>query len=201
MPRAGSKHPLAHRCQLWKEKLKVQHFQSFCFLPQISDQVSAQVRDEVRTQVYGNQMVRGGTSTETAPPESLLQWLSQRYVSGTEMQAELSSLELRVLQNISQQLEQYRGEDAAGDSTGIVITQKVGRGGLTDNHMWSDSLLKSFTHLLSLPGCTRDCRGRSASVLSGQNQHGGLRSGVWRLKSAAYCNFQTDRNKEINITC
>lgn len=73
-------------------------------------------------------MVRGGTSTETAPPESLLQWLSQYYVSGTEMQAALSSLELRVLQNISQQLEQYRGEDAAGDSTGIVLTQKVRKG-------------------------------------------------------------------------
>nr|XP_046233302.1 SUN domain-containing protein 1-like isoform X6 [Scatophagus argus] len=87
----------------------------------ISEQVSAQVHEEVRTLVYN----AGGL------PESLLQWLSQRYVSGAELQASLASLELSILQNISLQLERRRSEETvreavlhAARSAGAVVTQE-----------------------------------------------------------------------------
>ncbi|XP_070846870.1 SUN domain-containing protein 1-like [Chaetodon trifascialis] len=94
----------------------------------MSEQVSAQVREEVRTLVYGNQLtVRGGARDGTAGlPESLLQWLSQWYVSGADLQASLASLELSILQNISLQLEQRRAEETAGEAdpgaTGAAVT-------------------------------------------------------------------------------
>ncbi|TKS89308.1 SUN domain-containing protein 1 [Collichthys lucidus] len=76
----------------------------------ISEQVSAQVREEVRTLFYGNQLtVRDGSSGDgVGLPESLLRWLSQRYVSGADLQAALASLELSILQNVSLQLDQRR---------------------------------------------------------------------------------------------
>lgn len=79
----------------------------FC---QISEQVSAQVHEEVRTLFYGNQLtVRDGSSGDAVGlPESLLRWLSQRYVSGADLQAALASMELSILQNVSLQLDQRR---------------------------------------------------------------------------------------------
>ncbi|XP_027132923.1 SUN domain-containing protein 1 isoform X6 [Larimichthys crocea] len=76
----------------------------------ISEQVSAQVHEEVRTLFYGNQLtVRDGSSGDAVGlPESLLRWLSQRYVSGADLQAALASMELSILQNVSLQLDQRR---------------------------------------------------------------------------------------------
>lgn len=65
-------------------------------------------------------------------PESLLQWLSQQYVSGADLQASLASLELRILQNISLQLEQRRSEETvreavlhAAEAAGASVTHEV----------------------------------------------------------------------------
>ncbi|TDG97663.1 hypothetical protein EPR50_G00210200 [Perca flavescens] len=85
----------------------------------ISEQVSARVREEVRVLVYGNQLSpAGGTSRDDGGlQESLLQWLSRRYVSEADLQVALSSLERSVLQNISLQLEElkkHRGEGTGG---------------------------------------------------------------------------------------
>nr|XP_020444389.1 SUN domain-containing protein 1-like isoform X7 [Monopterus albus] len=79
----------------------------------ISVQVSTRVREEVRALVYGNQLtVGGGASGEnTRPPESLLQWLSQQYVSGADLQTALATLEFSILQNISLQLGQQRSNE------------------------------------------------------------------------------------------
>ncbi|KAL7373062.1 hypothetical protein ABVT39_026628 [Epinephelus coioides] len=102
-------------------------------IPQtISEQVSAQVREEVRVLLYGNQLTAGGgTSADTGLPESLLQWLSQQYVSGADLQASLASLELSILQNISLQLEQHRSEESvreavlhATEAAGAPVTQE-----------------------------------------------------------------------------
>lgn len=41
-------------------------------------------------------------------PESLLHWLSQRYVSSPDLQALLASLEMSILRNVSLQLEHSR---------------------------------------------------------------------------------------------
>lgn len=71
------------------------------FLPQISAQVSAEVRKELQTLFFGS----GGTGEL---PESLLHWLSQRYVSSPDLQALLASLEMSILRNVSLQLERSR---------------------------------------------------------------------------------------------
>ncbi|XP_045891599.1 SUN domain-containing protein 1-like [Micropterus dolomieu] len=102
----------------------------------ISAHVSAQVREEVRTLVYGNQLaVRGGVSgdDDAGLPESLLLWLSQQYVTGADLKASLASLELSILQNISLQLEQRRSEEtvreavlhATGAAGAAVTTEDV----------------------------------------------------------------------------
>lgn len=78
--------------------------------------------------------MRSGAPADAAgPPESLLQWLSQRYVSEADLQASLASLELSILQNISLQLEQRRSEDAVSEAVlhaaraaGAAVTQEVG---------------------------------------------------------------------------
>lgn len=79
-------------------------------------------------------MVGGGSSGDAASfPESLLQWLSQQYVSGADLQAALASLELSILQNVSLQVEQWHSEKAvrevvlnATGAAGAFVTQEVG---------------------------------------------------------------------------
>ncbi|XP_069543845.1 SUN domain-containing protein 1-like [Brachyistius frenatus] len=84
----------------------------------ISGQVSAQVREEVRALVYGNQLTAGG---DAGLPRSLLQWLSQRYVSAADLQGALVSLQRSVLDNVNLQLEQRCGEEAVREGTGVTL--------------------------------------------------------------------------------
>ncbi|XP_059180179.1 SUN domain-containing protein 1-like isoform X2 [Centropristis striata] len=116
---------------------------------QVSAQVSAQVREEVRALLYGNQLMAagGGASGEEAAglPESLLQWLSQQYVSGDDLQASLAALELSILQNVSLQLEQHRGEEAvreavlhAAGAAGAAVTEE-------DVHLIVNNALRLFS--------------------------------------------------------
>lgn len=80
----------------------------FCVsFSQISAQVSSQVRKELQALFFG-----GGVSGEEQGevPESLILWLSQRYVSTPDLKASLSSLELSILRNVSLQLEQNRAQ-------------------------------------------------------------------------------------------
>ncbi|XP_075880330.1 SUN domain-containing protein 1 isoform X7 [Nelusetta ayraudi] len=65
----------------------------------ISAQVSSQVRKELQALFYGS----GDAGGEL--PESLLLWLSQRYVSTPDLRASLAALEMNILKNVSQQLE------------------------------------------------------------------------------------------------
>lgn len=65
--------------------------------------------------LYGSQLVvRDGATPDGAPnsPESLPEWLSQRYVSNFDLQNALSSLELGLLQNISLLVGRRRGESS-----------------------------------------------------------------------------------------
>lgn len=97
---------------------------------QISGEVSARVQEQVRSLVYGNQLTPGGDAATL--PESLLQWLSQRYISSTDLQAALASLEQSLLHNISMRLAQRHNEETvkeavlhtAGDA-GATVTQEV----------------------------------------------------------------------------
>ncbi|XP_060951300.1 uncharacterized protein LOC133028122 [Limanda limanda] len=66
----------------------------------ISEQVSVQVREELRVLVNGNRVRAAGGGDSDGLPESLLQWLSQQYVSRADLQVALSTLERSLLQNI-----------------------------------------------------------------------------------------------------
>ncbi|XP_063749547.1 SUN domain-containing protein 1-like isoform X2 [Eleginops maclovinus] len=90
----------------------------------VSETVSAQVREEVRVLLYGNQLtVGGGASEDSAPSQPLLQWLQQQCVSEADLQEALSSVELRVLQNISLQHGEGGGcED--GVTGGETVTEE-----------------------------------------------------------------------------
>ncbi|XP_034426336.1 SUN domain-containing protein 1-like isoform X13 [Hippoglossus hippoglossus] len=110
----------------------------------ISEQVSAQVREEVRALVYGNQVtVAGGGDSDTLP-ESLLQWLSQQYVSRADLQVALSSLERSILQNIKLQLVQHRNEEVRE-----TVLQTTGTAGDTvtpeDVHVIVKNALRLFS--------------------------------------------------------
>uniref|UniRef100_UPI003AACB371 SUN domain-containing protein 1-like n=1 Tax=Centroberyx gerrardi TaxID=166262 RepID=UPI003AACB371 len=85
----------------------------------ISAQVSAQVREELRSLFYGNQLTTGGEASgdPAAVPDSLLRWLSERYVSGADLHAALASLELGILRNVSRQLERRGGEKTSCTET------------------------------------------------------------------------------------
>lgn len=74
-------------------------------------------------------MVRDRPSAEAAgPPQSLLQRLSQQYVSKAEVQASLVALELNLLQNISLELQQHPVREDILPSSGAAVTQEVSRG-------------------------------------------------------------------------
>lgn len=87
--------------------------------PQISAQVSSQVRKELQALFYGN-----GAAGEL--PESLLLWLSQRYVSTPDLQASLAALEMNILRNVTQQLELQHTETLdKAESHAKVMLQTV----------------------------------------------------------------------------
>lgn len=81
----------------------------------------------MRALVYGNQLTVGGGQNQG--PESLLQWLSQQYVTESDLQAALASLERSLLQDVAQQLQQRFSEDTVRrvvlDTAGASVTQQV----------------------------------------------------------------------------
>ncbi|GAA6214065.1 SUN domain-containing protein 1 [Lates japonicus] len=88
----------------------------------ISAQVSSQVRKELQLLFFGS----GGSGEEQGEvPESLIHWLSQRYVSTPDLQASLAALELSILRNVSLQLELNRAQtlgEAESQAKSIVST-------------------------------------------------------------------------------
>nr|XP_046270299.1 SUN domain-containing protein 1 isoform X9 [Scatophagus argus] len=84
----------------------------------ISAQVSSQVRKELQALFFGS-----GGSGEV--PESLIHWLSERYVSTPDLQALLASLEMNILRNVSLQLELNRAQtlgEAESQAKAIIQT-------------------------------------------------------------------------------
>lgn len=83
--------------------------------------MSSQVRKELQALFYGG----AGSEGEQEVPESLIYWLSQRYVSTPDLQAALASLELGILRNVSLQLEMNRAQtlgEAESQAKSIVQT-------------------------------------------------------------------------------
>ncbi|XP_071329768.1 SUN domain-containing protein 1 isoform X2 [Trachinotus anak] len=89
----------------------------------ITAQVSSQVRKELQALFFGS----GGSGDEQGEvPESLIYWLSQRYVSTPDLQASLASLELSILRNVSLQLELNRAKTLGeAESQAKTIVQTV----------------------------------------------------------------------------
>ncbi|XP_037331664.2 SUN domain-containing protein 1 isoform X7 [Pungitius pungitius] len=84
----------------------------------ISSQVSSQVRKELQALFFGS-------GEPGVVPESLILWLSQRYVTTPDLRASLSSMELSILRNVSQQLELNRAQtlgEAESQAQTIVKT-------------------------------------------------------------------------------
>ncbi|XP_005734743.1 SUN domain-containing protein 1 isoform X5 [Pundamilia nyererei] len=89
----------------------------------ISAQVSSQLRKELQALFFG---VGASGEEQGEVPESLIHWLSQRYVSTPDLQASLASLELSILRNISQQLEVSRTQTVVeAESRAKSIVQTV----------------------------------------------------------------------------
>nr|XP_020475536.1 SUN domain-containing protein 1-like isoform X2 [Monopterus albus]XP_020475537.1 SUN domain-containing protein 1-like isoform X2 [Monopterus albus]XP_020475538.1 SUN domain-containing protein 1-like isoform X2 [Monopterus albus] len=88
----------------------------------ISAQVSSQVRKELQALFFGS----GGSGEQQGEvPESLIHWLSQRYVSTSDLQASLASLESSILRNVSLQLELNQAQtlgEAESQAKAIVQT-------------------------------------------------------------------------------
>ncbi|XP_070975338.1 SUN domain-containing protein 1-like isoform X4 [Oncorhynchus clarkii lewisi] len=89
----------------------------------VSEQVSAQVRTELRALFSRSEQVGDSQTGEKELPESLLQWLSERYVSGADVHASLTSLELSILQNVTLQLEKSRARQETHSTE--TVTQTV----------------------------------------------------------------------------
>ncbi|XP_044037115.1 SUN domain-containing protein 1 isoform X8 [Siniperca chuatsi] len=89
----------------------------------ISAQVSSQVRKELQALFFGS----GGSGEEQGEvPESLIYWLSQRYVSTPDLQASLASLELSILRNVSLQMDLNRAQTLGeAESQAKTIVQMV----------------------------------------------------------------------------
>lgn len=89
----------------------------------MSAQVSSQVRKELQALFFGS----GQAGEEQgAVPESLISWLSQRYVSTPDLQASLAALELSILKNVTLQLEQSRAQTLADAETRAkTVTEMV----------------------------------------------------------------------------
>ncbi|XP_030233330.1 SUN domain-containing protein 1 isoform X8 [Gadus morhua] len=99
---------------------------------QVSSEVSSQVRRELRALFYGSGQAGEGHhgDGDDALPESLVLWLSERYVGGPELQASLAALELAILSDVSQQLERSRGQalldaQAQAQSVSETVRQTV----------------------------------------------------------------------------
>uniref|UniRef100_A0A8C8GRH9 SUN domain-containing protein n=1 Tax=Oncorhynchus tshawytscha TaxID=74940 RepID=A0A8C8GRH9_ONCTS len=105
-------------------------------LDHLHDMVSAQVRRELRILFYGNEQAGDSEPGEKELPESLMQWLSERYVSGADLQASLASLELSILQNVSLQLEENRArqEMLSTETVSQTVMHTVGAG-MSEEHV------------------------------------------------------------------
>ncbi|KAM9412062.1 SUN domain-containing protein 1-like isoform 2-T4 [Salvelinus alpinus] len=105
----------------------------------VSEQVSAQVRTELRALFYRSEQVGESQPGEKELPESLLQWLSERYVSGADVHASLTSLELSILQNVTLQLEKSRArqETLSTETVTQTVMHTVGAAGagMSEEHV------------------------------------------------------------------
>lgn len=158
--------------------------------------MSSQLRKELQALFFGSSELG---EQQGQVPESLIHWLSQRYVSTSDLQAALASLELSILRNISLQLElsqvqtlgeaESRTKNIVQTVTGTVRHASAAEGLTEEVHMplgsyslgfMSTSIFFIILFCVLHPACEADGPECSEAVLSGPNWPGGLRPGVWR---------------------
>ncbi|KAK7123001.1 hypothetical protein R3I94_019952 [Phoxinus phoxinus] len=98
-------------------------------LASFSSSVSEQVQSEIKSLFYGSDR-----AAELELPESLMQWLSDHFVSTTELQASLSELERSILGNLSLQVEEGKSRPSKETITQTVL-QATGEAGLSEEHV------------------------------------------------------------------
>ncbi|KAL2101309.1 hypothetical protein ACEWY4_003070 [Coilia grayii] len=105
-------------------------------LDTLQETVSAQVSAEVRRQLQGVFYGSGGEegAAEAQLPESLLQWLSARFVRGDDLHALLAALERSILGNVSLQLEQNK-QPACAETVTQSVTQTALAAGMTEQEV------------------------------------------------------------------
>ncbi|XP_051771703.1 SUN domain-containing protein 1 [Ctenopharyngodon idella] len=97
-------------------------------LASFSSSVSEQVEREIKSLFYGSDR-----EEELELPESLLQWLSDHFVSTTELQASLSVLESSILGNLSLQVEE--GQSPSKETITRTVLHATGEAGLSEEHV------------------------------------------------------------------
>ncbi|XP_067225554.1 SUN domain-containing protein 1 isoform X5 [Chanodichthys erythropterus] len=97
-------------------------------LDSFSSSVSEQVEREIKSVFYGSDRAE-----ELELPESLLQWLSDHFVSTTELQASLSVLESSILGNLSLQIEE--GQSPSKETITQTVLHTTGEAGLSEEHV------------------------------------------------------------------
>lgn len=97
-------------------------------LASFSSSVSEQVERELKSLFYGSDR-----AADLDLPESLLQWLSDHFVSTTELQASLSALESSILGNLSLQVEE--GQSPSKETITQTVLQATGEAGLSEENV------------------------------------------------------------------
>ncbi|KAL7869795.1 hypothetical protein AOLI_G00137830 [Acnodon oligacanthus] len=98
-------------------------------LDSLLDTVSEQVRLELRSLLYGREQPEGAEL-----PDSVLQWLSTRFVSSSDLQASLISLERSILHNVSLRLEQMQQKPCAETVT-LAVRKTTDEAGLSEENV------------------------------------------------------------------
>lgn len=104
--------------------------------PSVLLQVSEQVEREIKSLFYGSDRAE-----ELELPESLLQWLSDHFVSTTELQASLSVLESSILGNLSLQVEE--GQSPSKETITRTVLHATGEAGLSEEVSFWELVFKN----------------------------------------------------------
>lgn len=96
-------------------------------------QVSVQVKQQLQELFYGTE-AEGG-----AVPDSLLPWLSARFVNGSDLAASLAILEQSILGNVSELVEQSRQQQQSvcAESLSERVRLSTSQSGLAEQVSWT----------------------------------------------------------------
>ncbi|XP_051988041.1 SUN domain-containing protein 1-like isoform X2 [Xyrauchen texanus] len=98
-------------------------------LDTIHETVSAQVKDELYTLLYGNN--RG----EAEIPEPLMSWLASHYTRSSDLTTMLTTLERSILGNLSIQLQESKPQQSYAQTVTETVAHTAGAAGLSEQQV------------------------------------------------------------------